>query len=127
MKSDGLQRQARDKRKENYSKQDGGVSRMFSRGLRLLRLHKFLEYPLDLSVALGKTCATLQKQMPLPHTSSSAMASTSASSVGSVGTAVESFGGLARRFDALAAAIAKRCGRLSKKRLLLVRVVLFLL
>jgi hypothetical protein len=83
---------------------------IYSRGLRLLRLHKFLEYPLDLSVALGKTCATLQKQMPLPHTSSSAMASTSASSVGSVGTAVESFGGLARRFDALAAAIVGACG-----------------
>ena len=88
---------------------------IYSRGLRLLRLHKFLEYPLDLSVALGKTCATLQKQMPLPHTSSSsAMASTSTFSsapvAGSATAVVESFGGLARRFDALAAAIVGACG-----------------
>eukprot|EP01046_Picozoa_sp_COSAG06_P061779 COSAG06_NODE_13685_length_1231_cov_1742.634276_2_plen_102_part_00 len=93
---------------------------MFSRGLRLLRLHKFLEYPLDLSVALGKTCATLQNEMPLPHGSSSAMASASFSTtastfssapvVGSATAVVESFGGLARRFDALAAAIVGACG-----------------
>jgi hypothetical protein len=88
---------------------------MFSRGLRLLRLHKFLEYPLDLSVALGKTCATLQKQMPLPHTSSSsAMVSTSTFSsapvAGSATAVVESFGGLARPFDSLAAALVGACG-----------------
>ena len=57
------------------------------RGRRILRLHAFLQYPLDLAIALGKVCMRLHDE-----------------------TSEARFKDFAVRFDALAAGIVQSCG-----------------